>query len=86
MSDPDSFGPAENPFSVVPSIAEHFAQDSECPYGCPFCTAISMVRKMNPEVSRHLSTAIGELILATRAFVDGLSEESAKPPREESPL
>jgi hypothetical protein len=46
----------------------------ECPYGCPVCTAISVVRQMSPEVSAHLSAAAREFFLAARAFLDSIGD------------
>jgi len=66
---------AEKPFSVLPMLSEHLEIESECPYGCPLCSAMSMIRKMNPEVSAHLSAALTEMILAAKAFIDGTRNE-----------
>lgn len=47
----------------------------ECPYGCPVCAAIGIVKQMSPEVSSHLAAAAREFMLAAKAFLDGVSEK-----------
>lgn len=49
----------------------------ECPYGCPVCAAIGILKQMSPDVSNHLAAAAREFVLAAKAFLDGVAERDA---------
>lgn len=55
-------------------IASH---TGDCPYGCPVCAAIGIVRQMSPDVTHHLAAAAREFVLAAKAFLDGVAERDA---------
>lgn len=46
----------------------------ECPYGCPVCAAITIVKQMSPDVANHLAAAAREFVLAAKSFLDGVAE------------
>lgn len=46
----------------------------DCPYGCPVCAAIGILKQMSPDVARHLAAATREFVLAAKAFLDGVAE------------
>lgn len=52
----------------------------ECPYGCPVCAAIGILKQMSPEVTQHLAAAAREFVLAAKAFLDGIAERDREPP------
>lgn len=62
--------PREAPFDGL-NVAGH---TGECPYACPVCAAIGIVKQMSPDVSAHLAAAAREFILAAKAFLDGVAE------------
>lgn len=58
---------------------DHFERQTkpgaeQCPYSCPVCMTLSMVRQMRPEVAQHLVAAGREFFLAAKAFLDSVSE------------
>lgn len=59
---------------------DHFSErhgltaESECPYGCPLCAGIALVRQVQPDVATHLSAAAREFVQAARAFLDSIAE------------
>lgn len=50
------------------------ASTGECPYACPVCMGLSLVKQMRPEVTAHLIAAGREFLLAARAFMDSMAE------------
>ncbi len=48
--------------------------DGQCPYPCPFCMGMGMLKQMRPEVAEHLLTAGRELMMAARAVIDSMAE------------
>jgi hypothetical protein len=50
----------------------------DCPYGCPVCAAIGILKQMSPDVTRHLAAATREFVLAARAFLDGVAERNGR--------
>ncbi|MCA1841228.1 MAG: hypothetical protein ABR507_10175 [Actinomycetota bacterium] len=46
----------------------------ECPYPCPVCMGIGLVKQMNPEIASHLASSAREFMLAAKAFMDNLAE------------
>lgn len=67
-------------------ILEHLERsghDGSCPYPCPVCAALSLIRQMRPEVKEHLAAAGRELLLATKAVLESLAEAQAPPPPEQ---
>lgn len=50
----------------------------DCPYGCPVCAAIGIIRQMSPDVTHHLAAAAREFVLAARAFLDGVAERDGR--------
>lgn len=59
---------------------------TDCPYSCPVCMGMAMVRQMKPEVAAHLAAAGREFFLAAKAFLDGMAEapdQAAKEPKVE---
>ncbi len=46
---------------------------SDCAY-CPFCTAIGLVRRQNPEIVEHLAAAAREFVLAAGLFLTEAGE------------
>lgn len=46
----------------------------ECPYACPVCAVIGILKQMSPEVTNHLAAAAREFVLAARALLDGMAE------------
>ena len=86
MKEEDDLGQAadymEEREAKAPDLLSHLERrraGEECPYGCPVCTAISVVRQMSPEVSAHLSAAAREFLLAARAFLDSIGEPKDRP-------
>lgn len=49
--------------------------DGTCPYPCPVCMGIGLLKQMRPDVADHLVAAGRELLLAARAFMDQVTEE-----------
>ena len=49
--------------------------DGQCPYPCPFCMGMGLLKQMRPEVAEHLVTAGRELMLAARAVLDSVAEQ-----------
>lgn len=60
--------------------------DGSCPYPCPICLGMAFLGQMRPEVAEHMFKAGRELMLAAKAFLDQVSEESSAPPVEKIPL
>lgn len=62
----------------------------ECPYGCPICAGISLVRQSGPDVTTHLAAAAKEFFMAAKAFLDSIAEQretsDQKPRMEHIPL
>ncbi|MEO7803186.1 MAG: hypothetical protein ABIS18_01745 [Actinomycetota bacterium] len=54
----------------------HNADD--CPYGCPLCTGIGLLKQMRPEVGEHLAAAAKEFFLAAKAFMETMAEQGSK--------
>lgn len=53
----------------------------ECPYACPICMGLAMVKQMRPEVAAHLIAAGREFFLAAKAFMDSAGEtKEPRPP------
>ena len=52
--------------------------DGECPYPCPICAGVGILRQLNPEIGEHLATAAKEFMLAAKAFLDSVAESSSK--------
>ena len=52
--------------------------DGECPYPCPICAGVGMLRQFSPEIGEHLATAAKELMLAAKAFLDSVAEGGSK--------
>ena len=51
---------------------------SDCAY-CPFCTAIGLVRRQNPEIMEHLATAAREFVLAAGLLLTEAGEMIGSP-------
>lgn len=49
--------------------------DGTCPYPCPVCMGIGLLKQMRPDVADHLVAAGRELMLAAKAFMDQVTEE-----------
>ena len=60
------------------------AQDDEqrhvgdCPYPCPICAGVGILRQLNPEIGEHLAVAAKEFMLAAKAFLDSVAEGASK--------
>jgi hypothetical protein len=52
------------------------AHTGECPYPCPFCFGVGVIRQMSPDIADHLVAAGREFILAAKALLDGLAEQT----------
>lgn len=52
----------------------------ECPYTCPVCMGLAMVKQMRPEVAAHLIAAGREFFLAAKAFMDSVAEPQEPKP------
>ena len=72
---------------VQSSVEEMWATHSsgQCPYNCPVCMMLGLIKQMRPEVAGHIAAAGRELYLAAKAFLDGIAEsrEGNVRPREE---
>lgn len=68
-------GPSEQTPNLLQRLEDEHGPD--CPYGCPVCLGISIVRQMGPEVTSHLAAAAREFVLAAKAFLDGIAEQRA---------
>lgn len=55
--------------------AAHAVHEGNCPYPCPICTGIGIVKQMNPEVREHLIAAGREFLKAARALIESMAEE-----------
>jgi hypothetical protein len=66
------------------------AHAEECPYGCPICAGITLVRSSRPDVTAHLAAAAKEFFMAAKAFLDSIAEQressDQKPRMERIPL
>lgn len=62
----------ENPW--FSSIEGSHTPTEECPYTCPVCMGLSLVKQMRPEVAAHLAAAGREFFLAAKAFLDSMAE------------
>ena len=68
----------ENPwFSNFDNTGSHTAT-GDCPYSCPVCMGMSLVKQMRPEVAAHLAAAGREFFLAAKAFLDGMAEAATQ--------
>lgn len=54
-----------------------FDHADDCPYGCPVCTGIGLLKQMRPEVAEHLAAAAKEFFLGVRAFMETVGDQSA---------
>jgi hypothetical protein len=52
--------------------------EGDCPYPCPICMGVGMLRQLNPEIGEHLATAAKEFMLAAKAFLDSVAEGGSK--------
>lgn len=55
--------------------------EAECPYACPICMGMNLVKQGRPDVAAHLGAAGREFLLATRALFESLSERDSDVPR-----
>ena len=53
-------------------------QAAECQF-CPFCAGLAALREARPEAVEHLVKAGAELLLATRALLEGAAEPASRP-------
>lgn len=58
----------------------------ECPYPCPVCMGIDLVKQLHPEVAAHLSAAAREFMMAAMVFVSSLAEKEAAARAEKIPF
>jgi hypothetical protein len=69
---------------------DHASHVEECPYGCPICAGITLVRQSRPDVTTHLAAAAKEFFMAAKAFLDSIAEQGetsdGKPRMERIPL
>ena len=54
------------------------ARAAECQF-CPFCAGLALLREARPEAVEHLVKAGAELLLATRALLEGAAEPARGP-------
>ena len=84
MDEPRSDPPMQSP---NPDRGTHL---EECPYGCPICAGITLVRQTQPDVTTHLAAAAKEFFMAAKAFLDSIAEQKEssedKPRIERIPL
>ncbi|HVF11572.1 MAG TPA: hypothetical protein VNA87_00655 [Actinomycetota bacterium] len=50
------------------------SEPGECPYTCPVCMGLALVKQMRPEVAAHLMAAGREFFLAAKALMDSVAE------------
>lgn len=58
--------------------ADEGVHEGDCPYPCPICAGVGMLRQLNPEIGEHLATAAKEFMLAAKAFLDSVAEGASK--------
>lgn len=58
--------------------------DGDCPYPCPICAGVGLLKQMSPEIGEHLAAAAKEFMLAARAFLESVAE--SHPRKETEPI
>lgn len=94
MQEDDAKDDARKTEAEADDWAEPFIQelrrqghDGTCPYPCPVCMGIGLLKQMRPDVANHLVAAGRELMLAARAFLESATEDPRRqPPVEKIPF
>lgn len=80
MREPETDDSPEDrdPYERLFPRLEALGHEGECPYPCPICAGVGILRQLNPEIGEHLATAAKEFMLAAKAFLDSVAEGSSK--------